>query len=355
MTNPKKKKAIVLSGGGAKGAYEAGALKYIIENWGLAFDIVVGTSAGALNGFLYSALDPCFSNKTNAEKMIQPWIDIEVNKVLRLPLNDFIKGKFNSIFDNRQLYDFIKTYFIQEIQTSNIKNNILNTLIVTTGELSSGQAHVWYVSNNPDLKLTSKRWTSHKLKNLSVDHALASGAIPGIFRAVELEDEYGIKLWHNDGGVVMNTPISPAIQAGADKVLVIYMGNPETPAAELIPNILEVLVRTGFTIVYNHLKEDIIRATIINDLLDKLGQPTFEGYKKVALSILRPIRNLDIKTNIELKEKYFLFKLIPEFVMTTISGSGLFMSSKYTNILIKEGYDNAKIMHAQLEEFFNDD
>mgnify|MGYP003351391504 CR=1 FL=1 len=52
MTNPKKKKAIVLSGGGAKGAYEAGVLKYIIENWGFQFDIVVGTSAGALNSFM---------------------------------------------------------------------------------------------------------------------------------------------------------------------------------------------------------------------------------------------------------------------------------------------------------------
>lgn len=355
MINPKKKKAIVLSGGGAKGAYEAGILKYIIENWGLAFDIVVGTSAGALNTFLYSNLDPCFSNETNAQKMIQPWSDIEANKLLNLPLNDYIKGKFNSIFDNKQLYNFMNKYFTQEIQTSNIKNNILNTLIVTTGELSSGQAHVWYVSNDPNLKINSKRWISHKMKNLSVDYALASGAIPGIFRAVELEDEKGIKLWHNDGGIVMNTPISPAIQAGADKVLIIYLGNPETAPSEVIPNIFEVLVRTGFTIVYNHLKEDIIRATTINDLLDKLGQTSFEGYKKVSLSVLRPIRDLDVKTSIELKENYLLFKLIPQFFMTTLSGIGLFMSSKYTNILIQEGYNNAKIMHAQLEEFFNDD
>ena len=93
-------------------------------------------------------------------------------------------------------------------------------------------------------QLISKRWISHKMKNLSVDHALASGAIPGIFRAVELEDEHGMKLWHNDGGVVMNTPISPAIQAGADKVLVIYMGNPEVPPAELIPNRLAMEERT---------------------------------------------------------------------------------------------------------------
>ena len=207
MINPKKKKAIVLSGGGAKGAYEAGAMQYIIENWGLAFDIVCGTSAGALNGFLYSNLDPCLSNKTNAQKMIQPWIDIEMNKILSIPFKDFIKGKFNSIFDNRKFYDFVNSYFTQEIQSSNIKNNILNTLIVTTGELSTGQAHIWYVSNNTDLKLISKRWISHKMKNLSVDHALASGAIPAIFRSVELEDEFGIKLWHNDGGIIMNTPI----------------------------------------------------------------------------------------------------------------------------------------------------
>jgi predicted acylesterase/phospholipase RssA len=121
----KRKKAIVLSGGGAKGAYEAGILRYIIEKWGLSFDIVAGTSAGALNSFMYSSLDPTLTNQTNANKMAQPWSEVNFNDVLKIPFDDYINGKFNSIFDNRQLLNFTNKYFNQEIFNYLTKDSVL--------------------------------------------------------------------------------------------------------------------------------------------------------------------------------------------------------------------------------------
>ncbi len=351
----KKKKAIVLSGGGAKGAYEAGVLKYIIQNWGLQFDIVVGTSAGALNSFMYSSLDLTFSNETNAKKMCKPWEEVKFTNVLKLPIDDYIKGKFNSLFDNRQLINFIAKYFDQEIQDSNIKNNKIETLIVTTGELTSGASHVWYTTNNSSTEVKSERWIPHKMDKLQVNHAVASGAIPCVFRAVELEDENGRKNWHNDGGVVMNTPINPAIRAGAEKILIIYLGNPDQKPAQEIPNVFQVLNGTAFTILYNHLKEDVIRANTINYLLDKLGVSFFEGYKKVSLNVIRPEINIDERTATIIKDTNFLTRLfLPKFLLKILSSSGLFMNNNYTKILLDIGYSDAKIMHNELEKFFND-
>lgn len=354
--NVKKKKAIVLSGGGAKGAYEAGVLKYIIEKWGLKFDIVVGTSAGALNSFLYSSLDNSFSNETNGKKMEQPWKDVKFKDVLKIPFDDYVLGKFNTIFDNRQLSGFVNKYFNQEIQNSNIKNGNIESLIVTTGEVTSATAHVWYVSNNPNVKVSSERWTAHKLDTLNIDHAIASGAIPCVFRAVALADEKGRKLWHNDGGVIMNTPISPAIQAGAEKILIIYLGNPDQKPVQEIPNIFQVLAGTAFTILYNHLKEDIIRANTINYLLDKLGQNNFENYRKIFLKVVRPEINLDERTATIIKDSNFLTRwFLPKSLLKVLSSTGMFMNNNYTKLLVDIGYGDARIMHEELEKFFNED
>jgi NTE family protein len=351
----KKKKAIVLSGGGAKGAYEAGVLKYIIENWGFQFDIVVGTSAGALNSFMYSNLDQTLTNETNAKKMVLPWEEVKFKDVLKIPFDDYISAKFNTVFDNRQLKDFVKKYFNKEIQNSNIKNSKIESLIVTTGELTSGTAHVWYVTNNPNITVSSERWRSHKMKEFNEDYAVASGAIPCIFRAVELEDEKGRKEWHNDGGVTMNTPISPAIQAGAEKILVLYLGNPNKKPAQQLPNIFQILNGTAFTILYSHLKEDIIRANTINYLLDKLGVDTFENYRKVSLLTLRPEIDLDEKTASIIKDTNHITRwFIPNFIFKTLSSTGLFMNNNYTKILIEIGYRDARINHDELEKFFID-
>lgn len=350
----KKKKAIVLSGGGAKGAYEAGVLKYIIENWGLQFNIAVGASAGALNSFMYSSLNKSFSNKTNAQKMVEPWKGVSISQILKLPFDDYIRLKFNSIFDNRQLYTFVEKYFINEIKDNNIKDSELETVCVITGEMASGQTHVWYQTRNDSVNISSQRWNSHKV-GLTVDHAIASGAIPTIFRAVELEDEKGDKKWHNDGGVTMNTPISPAIQAGAEKVMVIYLGNPSKEPADEIPSAYQVFKDTLLTLFfYNHLKEDIYRANTINNLLNKLGRDEFEGYRKVSLQVVRPSKDLDQKAISTMKKESAYLRFVPDFILEMLSLTTLLMTPIYTNAMIDLGYSDARKMHNELEAFFND-
>jgi len=354
MTIKKKKKAIVLSGGGAKGAYEAGVLKYIIEHWGLGIDIVVGTSAGALNAYLYSSLNPVLTNETNSNEIIKPWIDKDLENLLTFPIQDYIKFKFNSIFDNRKLYEFSKKFIDEEIKDYNLKKGIVSTLSLVTGEMQSGKTHVWYETYDDSVSMESNRWISHKTE-LNIDHAIASGAIPGVFRSVELETENGIKQWHNDGGVTMNTPISPAIQSGAEKILIIYLGNPDVEPTEDMPNIYEVFKNTIVTLFfYNHLKEDIIRAHTVNSLLDKLGKEEFSGYRKLDLTVIRPSQNIEEKIVKELKEKKFFWKIIPSFFLEIASLTALFMKVDYTEILAEFGYKDAKIMHKELESFFND-
>jgi len=355
MSVNKIKTAIVLSGGGAKGAYEAGVLKYIIENWGLKFDIVVGTSAGAFNSFIYSNLDFLDSNKNNGEKMIKPWKEIKFNNIIKIPFKNYIFGKFVSFFGNEKLRKFSSKHFNQDVQDLNIKNKNIETIIVTTGEIGSSESHVWYTTNNQSVSMTSDRWVSHKCDSLNVDYAIASGAIPCVFPPVELNVD-GKKQWHIDGGITMNTPISPAINAGAQKIIVIYLGNPNGVPYESIPDICSIIGGVGTITMYNHLKEDIIRANTINRLLVKLGQDSFDKYKKIQLKVIRPQVDIDEKISHKIKNLNFFTKyFIPKTVLKLLSGTGMFMDGLYTNQIIDLGYNDAKNMHNELKVFFEND
>jgi predicted acylesterase/phospholipase RssA len=303
---------------------------------------------------MYSSLDPTLTNQTNANKMAQPWLEVNFSDVLKIPFDDYINGKFNSIFDNRQLLNFTNKYFNQEILNSNLKNNIIETIVVTTAELLSSNAHVWYSTNNSNVTLNSERWMSHKLSPITINNALASAAIPGIFRSIELEDEKGRKYWHNDGGIIMNTPISPAIQAGAQDIMVIYLGNPNENPAKEIPSMFKALSSTASSIVYSHLREDITRANTINNLLNKLGRDEFEGYRKVNLLVMRSSDNIDQKTASIIKDKNIFTRwFIPKSLLSLMSSSTLFMDKIYTSILLTLGYQDAKVMHEDLEKFFS--
>ena len=358
METKKITKGIVLSGGGAKGAIESGVLKYIIENFGLKFDVVIGNSAGALNAFLYSNLVETGSSEDadiNCKKITAPWEELNVADVAKIPFKDYFFGNFTSILDNIGLKNYINKYFSEDTMNSNIQSGKIKVVGVITSELQSGKAHLWYKSHEKDVDMSSSRWISHKKDYLTHNYAVASAAIPVVFKPENLKAEGGIELQSHDGGVRMNTPLNPLFKSGAEKILVLYLGNADEEPTESLPNMIDSFYGLINTFFFKNLEEDIIRAKTINDLLSTLGKDEFSNYRKVDVLVIRPKINIDNKMVEIIKNLNTFTKLFaPRGLIKFLSVSALFMDKIYTKPLVDLGYDLAQSHHDDLVKFFDD-
>jgi len=183
------KTGLVLSGGGAKGAFQVGALDYLINEKKVNFEIVCGVSVGALNASMVAQGD------FNTLKKI--WLEIKSQRdIFRERLFGILGGLFgaDSVYCNRPLWKKINLYVNPEKIKNSGKELRVGTVSLQTGEYISVNQHF------PDLK----KWI------------LASTAIPVTFEPMNLKGEQFI-----DGGVRDITPLSTAIELGAERIFVI--------------------------------------------------------------------------------------------------------------------------------------
>jgi NTE family protein len=347
-----KKFALVLSGGGVKGAWEAGFLKYVAENWGHKFTTVCGSSAGALNGFSYVS---AAASENLPEKIIEPWNKVTFGQVAKVPWSDIFTLKFYSLMDNSPLMEFLQNNLDVESYRRNIDTGVVETNIITTTELSEKKAYIW-VDSKEDRNYNSANWKVVK-SHLGPEHATASGAIPVAFRSVQLEEG-----WHIDGGLCNNTPILPAIMSmyrdrevktAEDpevKILVLTLPEPETKQDwTREPTILTQTSRMFESLTVNHISQDVSKANTINEFLDSMGLDYYGKYRRINLMLARPSKSLDSLA--ATVQEDIAWGLIPSNWMTSLAFILIFQP--YIQVLLKEGYEDAKGMHDQLEEFFN--
>lgn len=347
-----KKFALVLSGGGVKGAWEAGFLKYVTEVWGHKFSTICGSSAGALNGISYVS---AAGSDNLPEKITEPWNKVTFGQVAKVPWNDIFSFKFYSLMDNSPLMDFLKNNLDIESYRKNIDMGVVETNIITTTELSEKKAYIW-VDSQVDRNYDSSNWKVVK-SQLGPEHATASGAIPVAFRSVQLDEG-----WHIDGGLCNNTPILPAIMSmyrdrevkhAEDpevKILVLTLPEPETKQDwTREPTILTQTSRMFESLTVNHISQDVAKADTINDFLDSMGVDYFGKYRRINLLLARPRNSLDALA--ATVQEDIVWGLIPSNWMTSLAFILIFQP--YIQVLLKEGYKDAKAMHNQLEEFFN--
>jgi NTE family protein len=245
--------ALVLSGGGARGAYEAGVLSYIFE--GLPrrlghvphFAIVTGTSVGAVHACYVagSGQDP-----GTAERLRSIWASLSLDAVYRFGVADLVRlplRLIGSLLPNGQtgdetalpdrmpgLFDtsWLRSLVMDRVHWHGIRRNLadgtLAALAVTTTEVATGRSVVFV--DSPDegaLAQDPDPHVAYRRARVGPRHALASAAIPLLFPAIRIGDAY-----HCDGGLRLNTPLAPAIHLGADRVLVIGLRY-QASAAEL--------------------------------------------------------------------------------------------------------------------------
>lgn len=325
------RRALVLSGGGARGAYEAGVLSYIYEQVlprcppGTDFDIASGTSVGAIHA-TYSTASRGLSGPERARALLEAWGTMRLSEMLKLRASDVwripmrllglrsaraLSGRtLGGLVDVSRLEDLVTGHIPWDRLHGNLEGQPL-ALCVSCTEVRSGQIVVFMAGDLAD----GQAWTfdpnGRAVKtHIEPLHVRASAAIPFLFPAVRIGERYFV-----DGGLRMNTPLSPALRLGADRVFVVCLRHPpavdtERPAypESSITSPAFLLGKVMNALTLDQLEYDLKRLELINnmithgqavygaDFLDRLNVAVRAqrgtGYRHVAAEALRPSEDL---------------------------------------------------------------
>ena len=230
---PKPDLALVLSGGGARTAYQIGVLMAVAEmlprDAPSPFTVVTGSSAGAINAVSMAAGAPNFRGAV--VRLANFWRNLETARVYR---SDFrgIYGKGlhwltalglgglgprnpRSLLDITPLEDFLRQNLHLERLQQNIDAGVLRGLAITASSYASGRSVSFYQARD-EVKAWERAQRLGEPTQLKLDHVMASVAIPLLFPAVQIGREY-----FGDGSMRETAPFSPAIHLGAQRVLAI--------------------------------------------------------------------------------------------------------------------------------------
>ena len=278
--------AIVLAGGAARGAYEVGVVQFVVEDLpkvlGHEVDvhILCGTSVGALNACAlaaYAHLGPA-----RATRLKEIWSGLDVQQLVRVDTRGITelasrllgrKAKTSrrggGIMDPSGIEQLVE----REIPFPRIRENLragrLEALTVSTTDVASGRTVVFVERREGGLPSWSLDPTIEpRAVTITAEHALASAAIPMIFRTVPIGGEYFC-----DGGLRQNVPLSPARRLGADGVLVInpryVLASTETTGhVEPAPGPFFVLGKALNALLLDRIDTDLQRLESINRILD---------------------------------------------------------------------------------------
>jgi NTE family protein len=312
----------VLSGGGSRGAYEAGIIHYLRTDFArqlghhVPIDIVCGTSVGAINAaFLAATMDDPVGQ---AETLCAAWRSLRVEQLISLRPMDMLRGarlllggdppppppgsfRYGGLLDTSGLERFVvRTIPWRGIDRA-LRSGALHALTVSATHVGTGHTVVFLASDAPAPKLWSRDpFVRHRAAQIGPRHVLASAAIPILFPAVKIGEEY-----FTDGGLRQNTPMAPAIRMGAERLLVVslrYVG----PADEVIqrerveafPKPLFMAGKALNALLLDHTDYDLDRLTRINNLVDA-GKTAYgdDFAERISASLMQqgdaPLRHIE--------------------------------------------------------------
>jgi NTE family protein len=375
---------LVMTGGGARGAYQAGVLKRIgeikrVRARGNPFPIIGAASAGAINGAalaagsdnfplvttviarLWSGLRPSdifrcdvFSQAANSLSWI---LDLSFGAVLG-------GGHAHSLIDATPLRHFLSTHLHCDRIDANIKKGHLYALAISATNYTSGKSYL-FIQGKEGHPMWSRSRRVTLATAITVDHVCASAAIPLVFQPVRLQTAQGTAFF-GDGCVRLQQPLSPVIRLGANKIMAIgvrceNLEHQKETGDRGDPSVAQVMGVLLNAIFLDHLATDIEHLERLNQLLadGDISQSGIEGCEK-----MRPLTSLLITPSVDLSRlaqqhqkdmpnliQYFVSSLGRDAASCSDLMSYLLFTSKYTNALIEIGYSDASKRIDEIESF----
>lgn len=369
---------LVLSGGGARAAYQVGVLNYIAEHVpNTQFSIMIGVSAGAINVAHFANDAGSFSDASRS--LVETWRELRSNhvyeiestfRVLRTVLMRGILGQNSETSTTEELRSLantspLKKYLERHLEavngrlvgvSRNIRDGRLRAVAIVTTNYTTGQTVTWVQGDD------FERWERPNRVGintvLTIDHIMASTSLPFLFPAVNIGDA-----WYGDGGIRLASPLAPAIHLGADRVLAISTRYSRTraeadqPLVEGYPPASQIFGLLTNAVFLDALDDDALMMDRINRLVERLEPGQRMGLRPVRLLLLRPSVDLGkIAGNYEATLPTSLE------IFSRVLGTGetrspdwlslLLFERDYISRLIDIGYEDARRQHGEIEAFF---
>ncbi len=293
--------ALVLAGGGARGAYEVGVIRYILEELPkrlrreVPLDILCGTSVGAINVCLLAAYAD--APQLRARLLVDRWRALKVDQILKPDpiefvalMRELVGAKTRAVLGKAPRGGLVDPAGLTKVLTDSIPFERIDGHFAT-GRIRAASVSATHVGTGRTVVFVQHlddhipAWGPHatmvrRQVNIRLDHALASAAIPFVFPAVSIDGEL-----YCDGGLRQNVPLAPARRLGADRLLVVnphYVGpvNPaiERQREEAFAGPAFLLGKTLNALLLDRLDGDVERLVRINDILAAGSREYGDGF-----------------------------------------------------------------------------
>ena len=312
-TGQKDDLAIVLDGGGARAAYQVGLLRWLGRKYpDLRLPIITGVSAGAINAVFLAAHPGPLS--AAVEELSSLWTALTVDKVFRADSRSLgrtvlhwgfrlllggraVRPPLRGLVDTAPLRESLTAAFhvSADGEIEGIRRNVLDgrlaALAVITSSYTTGQTVAWVEGR--DLKDWERPFRRSQQARITVDHVMASAALPLLFSAVELDSA-----WYGDGGIRLVTPLSPAVHLGANRLLAFStrysrsQREADQPQVEGYPPPLQIAGQLLNAIFLDDHDRDALTLRRINSLVSALPAESRQGLRPVDIVLIRPSQDL---------------------------------------------------------------
>ena len=364
----KTRKALVLPGAGARGAYQVGVLKAVAsllpKNSPNPFAVITGASAGAINAAVLAGRAGNFERAIR--DMERVWANFHAGQVYRTDAWTMLKTSLHwlaalmfgglGVANPTSLLDSspLRALLTRDVRFGGIARAIargnLEALAVTASGYTSARS-VTFFQGRPSLRPWTRVRRVGRAEQITIDHLMASAAVPFVFPPVRIGGEY-----FGDGSMRHRAPLSPAIHLGADRMLVIGVRDerpdPEPTLAHLAGYMLDTLFMDG-------LYTDLERLSNLNRVIARAGK-TLDNVRPLHTLVIVPkddVRAVAVRHAHELPRAVRL--LLAGLGATNRSGmqlvSYLLFESGFTRELIDMGFRDAMEMEDEIRTFVYDE